>query len=269
MKSINFLIRNSWSAIFIFFMLCSQAGYSFVPAPPSKEFYQIRIYHLKDKAQEDRVDKYLQNAFIPAVHKAGIKKVGVFKPVGNDTAADRRIFVFMPFSSLNQFTTLSDQLGKDKEHAAAGADYLDAAYDNSPYTRMEVIQTEAFPDMPQMQLPQLKGPMSERIYELRSYESANEHYHINKVKQFNEGGEIRIFKNLGFNAVFYSRVIAGSHMPNLMYMTTFENKASRDEHWKAFSADADWKKVSALPEYQHNVSKNDTMFLTPTDYSEI
>ncbi len=58
-------------------------------------------------------------------------------------------------------------------------------------------------------------------------------------------------------------------MPNLMYMTTFENKASRDEHWKAFSADADWKKVSALPEYQHNVSKNDTMFLTPTDYSEI
>jgi len=269
MKTTNFYLSNFRSMILFLCIFCSVSGYGFKPAPPSKEFYEIKIYHLKDKAQEDRVEKYLREAFIPAVHKAGIKKVGVFKPVGNDTAADRRIFVLMPFSSLNQFTALPDLLENDKVYAAAGADYLDAAYNNPAYTRLEAIQTEAFPDMPQMQMPQLKAPMSERIYELRSYESASERYHINKVKQFNDGGEIKIFKHLGFNAVFYSRVIAGSHMPNLMYMTTFENKASREEHWKAFSADADWKKVSALPEYQHNVSKNDTMFLTPTDYSEI
>jgi hypothetical protein len=36
------------------------------------------------------------------------------------------------------------------------------------------------------------------------------------------GGEVPLFVRLGFNAVFYGEVIVGSHMPNLMYMTTFE-----------------------------------------------
>jgi hypothetical protein len=58
-------------------------------------------------------------------------------------------------------------------------------------------------------------------------------------------------------------------MPNLMYMTTFENKASREEHWNAFREDAQWKKLSAMPEYQHNVSKSDIFFLRPTEYSDI
>jgi len=45
--------------------------------------------------------------------------------------------------------------------------------------------------------------------------------------------------------------------------------ASREAHWKTFSADAEWKKLSALPEYQHNVSKADIVFLHATDYSDI
>jgi hypothetical protein len=269
MKPASHSLRFSEKFILSLVLLCSTFCFSFVPPLPAKEYYQIKVYHVKDKAQEERVENYLKNAFIPAVNKAGIKRVGVFKPVGNDTSADRRIFVFMPFSTLNKFAGLPGELEKDKAYVTAGADYLEAAYNNPPYTRMEVIQTEAFTNMPQMQLPQLKGPMAERIYELRSYESATERTHLNKVKQFNEGGEIRIFNKLGFNAVFYSRVIAGSTMPNLMYMTTFENKASRDEHWKAFSADPEWKTLSALPEYQHNVSRNVTLFLTPADYSQI
>jgi hypothetical protein len=57
-------------------------------------------------------------------------------------------------------------------------------------------------------------------------------------------------------------------MPNLMYMTSFENKEARDMHWKSFSADPEWKKLSALPEYQHNVSHIDITFLRPTLYSD-
>ena len=247
----------------------SPAAYSIAPAaPPSREIYEIKIYHLKNKSQEVRVDKFLQQAYIPAVHRTGVKNVGVFKPVGNDTVADRRIYVFIPFSSLNQFASLPDQLAKDKDYNTAGADYLDAVYNDPPYIRLEVIQLEAFPDAPKMQLPQLKAPKAERIYELRSYESPTERYHISKVKMFNEGGEIKLFKSLGFNGVFYSRVLAGCRMPNLMYMTTFENKAVRDEHWKAFFADPVWLKLSAMAEYKNNVSRNDTQFLVPVDYSD-
>lgn len=52
-------------------------------------------------------------------------------------------------------------------------------------------------------------------------------------------------------------------------MTTFENQASRDEHWKAFVADPQWKTLSTKPEYQHNVSKNVTLFFRPTSYSDL
>ena len=117
-------------------------------------------------------------------------------------------------------------------------------------------------------MPNLKAPKNERVYELRSYESASEKIFANKVQMFNEGGEIIIFKRINANAVFYSEVIAGSHMPNLMYMTCYENKADRDAHWKVFSADAAWKTLSAKPEYQHNVAHIDITFLQPMDCSD-
>lgn len=85
---------------------------------------------------------------------------------------------------------------------------------------------------------------------------------------FNEGGEISLFKRLNFNAVFYAEVLSGSRMPNLMYMTTFENRAARDTLWKTFFADPEWKTLSALPEYQRNVSRSEIIFLRPTDYSD-
>lgn len=85
---------------------------------------------------------------------------------------------------------------------------------------------------------------------------------------FNQGDEIGLFKKLNFNAIFYSEVIAGSRMPNLMYMTSFENKADRDEHWKTFGNDPYWKKLSAEPEYQNNVSHIDMTFLYAADYSD-
>jgi hypothetical protein len=85
---------------------------------------------------------------------------------------------------------------------------------------------------------------------------------------FNEGGEIPLFERLGFNAIFYADVISGPKMPNLMYMTSFADKADRDAHWKTFSADPEWKKLSSMPKYQRNVSKVDITFLRPTAYSD-
>ncbi len=232
------------------------------------EFYQIKIYHFKDSIQEKMMDTYLQNALLPALHKAGIKKVGVFKAIANDTAADKLLYVFITLKSPEHLLKLSQQLDADAVYQAAGSDYINAGYKNPPYTRMESILLKAFSLAPEMQLPDLKAPFSERIYELRSYESATEKIYRNKVQMFNEGGEIALFKRLEFNAIFYAEVISGSHMPNLMYMTSFENKAVRDAHWKAFSADPEWKKLSSMPEYQNNVSHIDITFLRPAAYSD-
>jgi hypothetical protein len=235
--------------------------------PPEKEFYEIRIYHLKNDAQRKRVDDYLQKALIPALHKGGIGKVGVFKPVEPDTS-DLKLYVLIPYSSLSQLSKVEESLRKDAQYLAAGKDYIDAPYTEPAYTRLEKIILQAFSHNPQLVLPKLKGPREERIYELRSYEGYSEKIFKNKVQMFNEGGEVALFKRLGFNAVFYSEVLVGSRMPNLMYMTTFENKASRDAHWKTFVDDPEWKKLSSMPEYQNNVSKIDITFLRPTEYSD-
>ena len=72
-------------------------------------YYEIKLYHLKTQQQEDRLDNYLQNAYLPALHRAGIKDVGVFKPVAGDTLG-KRVYVFIPFKSWKQLESLDGQL---------------------------------------------------------------------------------------------------------------------------------------------------------------
>jgi len=246
-------------------------GTTAYPFAPKQEYYNIKVYQLKTKEQEERVKKFLQTAFLPALHRMGIPQIGVFTAVDNDTAAIRRVYVLIPFRSLEEFAKVAGALEKDKQYLEDGKDYLDATYNEPAYTRIESILLQAFPDMPVHEAPTAikSAPASERIYELRSYEGPSEKYFSNKVQMFNQGGEIGLFKRLGFNAVFYASVIVGAHMPNLMYMTSFVNKAARDEHWKLFGNDPFWKNLSAQPEYQHNVSHIDDIFLHPAEFSDL
>src|SRR5690606_21747976 len=154
------------------------------------------------------------------------------------------------------------------QSSGAALAYRDATFDNPPYQRMETILLSAFKLHPQLTKPSLKGPRADRVYELRSYEGHTEKIFTNKAHMFYEGGEIHLFERLGFNAIFYGEVIAGSRMPNLMYMTSFENMADRDQHWKTFGADPEWKKLSSMPMYQKNVSHIDINLLRPTSYSD-
>lgn len=250
--------------LLLFTSFCSLA------TPPGREFFEVRTYHITSADQEKQVDDYLKSAYLPALHRAGIRKVGVFKPVEKDTANfGKRIIVLIPYTSLEQFAGLGDVLSKDKQYQADGKSYIDLPHTAPPFVRIESVVLKAFKDQPKMEVPAFNSPAGDRIYELRSYEGYTEKIYKNKEHMFNEGGEIALFKRLGFNAVFYGEVLAGSRMPNLMYMTSFTNQASRDEHWKTFVDDAEWKKLSSMPEYQKNVSKITIYLLHPTTYSDI
>lgn len=250
---------------FIFFIsLCAILPASgFAKGTPY--YYQLKIYHLKTKAQESAMDNYLQNACLPALHRAGIPTVGVFKPVAKDTV-EQLIYVFIPFKKIDDLLKINDILSKDEQYQTAAKTYLDAAYNDPPYTRLETIILKAFKNVPGPHVPVLTAPKSERVYELRSYESATESLALNKIGMFNDN-EISIFNKLNFNAVFYGQVVSGSHMPNLMYLTTYNNKADRDKHWADFGPE--YKKISGLPQYQHNVSKNTSLFIYPVNYSDL
>jgi hypothetical protein len=233
-----------------------------------RSFYRITVYHYTTVSQGESLDLYLGSAYLPALHRHGIKQVGVFRDLANDTSALKNVYVLAPYTSVNEMLDVDAGLLGDKAYQSAGKAFLDASPDMAPYTRQETILLRAFRFATQLTLPGLKGPRDQRVYELRSYESPTDNKYLNKVHMFNEGGEIPLFKRLGFNAVFYADVLSGSHMPNLMYMTTFESMADREAHWKTFTDDAEWKSLSSRPEYQKNVSHADIIFLRPTPYSD-
>ena len=261
------IISCTFSAfLLLFFVMLSINSYSAVPA--KQQYFEIKIYHIGDKSQEAMVDAYLKDAYIPALHRAGVSAVGVFKPVEADTAFGKMIYVFIPFNTIDQFIQLPELLLNDELFTEAGKSFVDAAYDNPPYNRQESILLKAFMDMPVFKAPVFSTPVSERIYELRSYESATEAKAIKKIEMFNQGGEIALFESLQFNAVFYGEVLTGSHMPNLMYMITFPDMKSHDEHWNAFRNSDGWKKLSTMEEYKNTVSKGLPYLLHPTSYSD-
>lgn len=261
------LYKNCPAALvaFVVFATCLCSGL-YVRAA-SQYYYQIKIYHFKTAAQEARLDAYFQNAYIPALHKAGVKNVGVFKVLKQDSL-DKKIYVYVPYKTWDALENTDQKLLKDQQYLEAGKDYLEAPSNNSSYTRMETIVLRAFPGAPEPGMPNLTAKKADRIYELRSYESATEKYNASKVKMFNTGDEIGIFKSYDFNAIFYAEVIAGSHMPNLMYMTTFNGLQDNKDKWKLFFADEKFKALGKMAEYQKNVSKAESLFLYPADYSD-
>lgn len=266
MKKSNFL-NQSLTALFLLLLLSSVFS-SFAAAQGKQEYYEIRIYRISAKAQEDRVDAYLKDAYLPALHKAGIPKVGVFKPVEADTAFGKFVYVFIPFKTIEQYGKLPEILEKDKVYAEAGKSFLDAPYNDPPYVRFENILCKAFAGMPQFRDPMYSNEKSERIYEYRSYESATDAKAAKKREMFNTGGEIALFEKIGSNAIFYGEVISGSLMPRLIYMTSYTDMKSHDEHWKAFVDSEGWKKMSGLEEYKNTVSKVNPYLMHPTSYSD-
>ena len=110
-----------------------------------RDFYQIQIYRLKDYTQEIRVDNYLKMAYLPALHRAGIKIVGVFKPIPSDTISGKQIVVWLPLASLDQLDNLQAALLKDDIYQSAGAEFLNAPFDNVPFQRKESTKLLLYP----------------------------------------------------------------------------------------------------------------------------
>jgi len=262
MKSILCKHTFSLTALLILFSIVLQAQVQ------KRELFQLKTYTFENAVQEQLTHDYLQKAFIPALKKLQIDRVGVFKTRPNEKDSLNQLMVLIPFKDFAQFESLDQKLAQDANYLTRGKDYLKAPYDKAPYNRISSTLLKAFKDMPVLKPSPLDGPRTERVYELRSYESPTEELYRNKVKMFNEGGEVTLFDELGFNAVFYGEVLSGSQMPNLMYMTTFANQESRDAHWKLFVDSSTWKTLSAMPEYQNNISHIDIQFLYPTEYSD-
>jgi hypothetical protein len=245
--------------------LLAQTG---LAAPFSKkshtEFYELRVYTLQNDAQQKIVEDYLQNAAIPALNRLGSDTVGVFtelKPTGQT-----KIFVLIPYSSLDAYLKMQDKLVEDAGYIQKSTAYYSAPLNAPAYDRIESSLLHAFTGMPKLKAPEKTA----RMFELRRYESPTEYAGKKKIDMFNRGNEIAIFKRLGFKPVFYSETLIGAYRPNLVYMVTFNDMAAHDRLWKAFGSDPDWIKLKTMPEYPDAlVSRITSTFLIPAIYSQI
>ena len=229
------------------------------------EWYELREYTLKDERQQQLTEAYFRDAAIPALNKLGSRNVGIFtelKPTGQT-----KLYALIPHRSIAAFSEMPDKLAKDSAYLQAAAPYLNAPAKTPAYDRIQSSLLRAFKGMPQMEVPGQKS----RIFELRRYESSGEAAGKKKIEMFNDAGEIAIFKRVGLTPVFFGETVIGEMMPNLTYLLTFDDMAGHDAKWKAFGADAEWKRIRAIPGYEdaNIVSRITRTFLQPASFSQV
>ncbi|MEM7368117.1 MAG: NIPSNAP family protein [Bacteroidota bacterium] len=236
-------------------------------ATNGKEYYELREYSVSSAEQQQQVLAYLRDAAVPGLNRQGISPVGVFTPTAPDSGLT--IYMLIPYQSLDQFADAPAKLMADAAHNQAGAAYLDLSDpEMKAYDRIDSRLLVAFDSMPKMEVPALKSNPN-RVFELRSYESFSEKKGLKKIKMFNVGNEVTIFKNLGFQPVFFAQAITGDELPNLIYMVTYSSMEDHPNKWKSFANDPGWKAVKGLEEYKNTVSKIHKYFLAPTDFSQL
>jgi len=206
--------------------------------------YEIRTIHLRNTTdnQRTRLADFLETSAVPAFARAGIAPCAYFASM----IAEETPFI-TTIASYPSLAAMEQQRAK----LTADAEYKNslAAYNNQPglnYERIDSMLGRAFSQFPQMIVPTDAAARPARIFELRRYESNNASTLARKIKMF-ESGEIGIFQRLGMRPVFFAETIVGARMPNLVYMLSFDDLASREKLWKAFGSDPEWQKIRSVP----------------------
>jgi hypothetical protein len=229
----------------------------------SQEYYELRTYSLTSSEQRANLEKYWEEAGIPALNRMRIETVGVFKEM--EPQEEQKLYVLIPYRTLAELEKVHEELLTDPDHLQTGKIHLDAPFEKPAFERVESSLMKAFSHLPQLEVPEQK----DRIFELRIYESHSEKFAKKKVKMFNEGGEIEIFRKTGLQPVFFGETLIGSKMPNLTYLITAPDMESHKKHWEDFIADPEWKELSGQKEYENTVSNIINVFLVPTSFSQI
>ena len=232
----------------------------------SREFIELRRYHLLPGAKQTAFINFIGKTAIPAMNRAGVTKVGAFTIVYGENAPTLTLVLAHP--TLDTVVTLRERLANDPVYARDGAAILGAPMSDPAFVRLDSTLLRAFESMPTLEIPTAPGAAKPRIYELRTYESHSNRAALNKLKMFN-AGEVPIFRRAGLTPVFFGETIIGPNMPSLTYMLALPNMAARDAAWARFSQDPEWKTLSADPQYRDNVSAITDIILEPTNYSQI
>jgi hypothetical protein len=185
-----------------------------------RAFLELRYFRMRSGPQVDRTTAYLRDVWLPEMQKAGAGPVGIFSSLIGP-----------------QSPTILTVVGREPLAVISDTDF------DADYIRMESSILKSFRTVPQIEAPTAS---EHRVFELRTYESANDRTLSRKIQMFDDG-EISIFRRCGIIPVFFGRTIIGRDQPNLTYMVTFDDLAARERAWRTFAADPEWQKLRATP----------------------
>ena len=227
----------------------------------AKEIYEWRIYTLNSDGT--MLDSFLENTLIPAYNRKKIK-VGAFKLFKpKDGEKEQRHILFI-YPDITTYLTVKKTIWDDKEFREKAQPFYDTTAPNPVYSNIESYLSEAFDKIPVHRNPD----PSRTLLEIRIYRSPNEEANQRKVTMFNKD-EIDLFDKVDVNSVLYGDIIAGPHLPALLYLTWYKDEKARSEAWDKFGKHPDWDRMKVLPEYANTATKNTSTLLSPMPYSQL
>ena len=233
----------------------------------TNQYYELIEYQGIDVTRLGELDAFLEKALIPSLNRMGIENVGALAteaPVDGKTS----MFLLMPLVGPGQVASVLDALGRDESFLRDGKTYLETDIKKPVYSRMRSEMLLAFNCFPKLAVPTQKIANKDRLFEMRVYESPTERMGALKVDMFNSG-EVPIFLDCGIQPVFFGQALVGDRMPNLTYMTVYDNAAHRDACWKKFQSHPEWAKLKVVEKYAGAVSKIHKFNLLPRSYSQL
>lgn len=235
------------------------------PGAPPRQFYELRRYRVRVGHMRDTTRAYLKDALLPALGRLGLGPVGMFDVT---TGEPPTAVVLIPHASAESAVGVGRRLAADAAYRKAAEPFFNGPADRPAFDRIETSLLHAFEGMPQLQAPDTTKP---RIFELRRYEGPSEGASLKKIEMFDTGGELAIFRKVGFHPVFFGQAIYGVRLPQFEYMLTYADMADRDTQWTAFRNDPDWKVLSQKEEYKDAaiMSGSTSTYLAPQPWSQI
>lgn len=199
-------------------------------------FFTLERFLMKNGDQPARLHEYLSTGLVPAMAKLHDGPVVVLDALV--AAHMPSVVLLRGYSSITQPQEIADKYWKDEKHLAAFQKWESG--NDSTAERWSTSLLVSAPYMTDIAID--KERKTPRLFELRQYHSPTWRQ-LGALNERFSGPEIRIFHRVGIHPILFSTTMFGDNIPNLTYLTPFENLAEREKAWTAFGADPEWVKV--------------------------
>lgn len=237
-----------------------------------KQVLELRRYTFASPEKRAAFEKFLETGMAPALARLRLGPVGMFRLTRADNPQEQfpgnpelELYVLIPHPSADSALSLDARLAADSAYGQALGALADPPREPA-FARYETSLFVAFDQCPRVETP-ARG--ESRVLQLRIYEASNDERCRRKVHMFNEGGELRIFREVGMAPVFFGHAFAGPHLPNMTYMLGFESPDALQAAWAKFRDHPDWVRLRQDPKYRDTVSRITNLIMRPIPGSAV